>query len=110
MSVDQDSRVGQCAGAPAMRYRMLGFSGTRAAAAVPSTAAATTACIILATAAVSCLRGGSVCVEFRQLLSYVVSLHEISFSRWGGAAGEKLGIRVRHAAEPTQAHPSAPRS
>ena len=58
MSVDQDSRVGQCAGAPAMRYRMLGFSGARAAAAVPSTAAATAACIILATAAVPCLRVG----------------------------------------------------
>ena len=82
MSVDQDSRVGQCAGAPAMRYRMLGFSGARAAAAVPSTAAATAACIILATAAVPCLRVGvRVWMEFRhvQLLSWKVSLHEISF-------------------------------
>ena len=59
MRVDQDSQERGCAaGAPAMRYRMLGFSGARAAAAVPSTAAATAACIILATAAVPCLRGG----------------------------------------------------
>ena len=78
---------------------MLGFSGTRAAAAVPSTAAATTACIILATAAVSCLRGGSVCVEFRQLLSYVEGLPSRDFIL-------TLGRRRWREAW----HPSAPRS
>ena len=46
----------ECAGAPAMRYRMLGFSG--AAAAVPSTAAATAACIIFGQRRLSRGKGG----------------------------------------------------